>query len=290
MTQSSQAHSVKQGSKLSKVIRNGVTWTKPIVEVAFRIDILKQVGSDATDILKEKGYISTPKNLCSVFMVILLASGVVAGILGGSVVLGIIVPLCLCAAVFMVVTQAKEKRKIALREAIPDAFRSMSICSHSGFSLPQMFSQVASESSGYLKTLFLSAQNDLSTGATVTEALMRFRQGAHVSELAFIALALDIQHKTGGSLQQVLDAARDSLESEMQLQRALRVQTAQAKLSANVVSVMPFFLIAIFSFISPGFMNPFFTSPLGWVLLFVAVSMQLGGILLVRRLLKVGVE
>ena len=48
------------------------------------------------------------------------------------------------------------------------------------------------------------------------------------SELAFIAVALDVQHASGGSLASVLDAARESVEGEIELERSLRVQTAQA--------------------------------------------------------------
>ena len=38
---------------------------------------------------------------------------------------------------------------------------------------------------------------------------------------------------------------RDTVQSEIELRRALRVQTAQAKLSARVVSVLHFVLIAV---------------------------------------------
>ena len=110
-----------------------------------------------------------------------------------------------------------------------------------------------------------------------------------MAELAFVAVALDVQHQASGSMKQVLDAARDTVQSEIELRRALRVQTAQAKLSARVVSVLPFVLIAVFSLVSEGFLDPFFASPMGMALLAIALGMQAAGIVAVRRMLAVEV-
>ena len=52
---------------------------------------------------------------------------------------------------------------------------------------------------------------------------------------------------------------------------------------------MPFALIGVFSLVSPGFLDPFFESAAGLILLAVAIGMQIAGISLVRRLLKVEV-
>lgn len=90
-------------------------------------------------------------------------------------------------------------------------------------------------------------------------------------------------------MQQVLEVTRQSVADEIELKRTLRTQTAQAKLSAQIVTIMPFALIGIFSLLSPGFLDPFFESVPGAVLLFVALSMQCAGIAMVRRFLKVEV-
>lgn len=115
------------------------------------------------------------------------------------------------------------------------------------------------------------------------------RANPRVPELSFVAVALDVQHRTGGSIAPVLESATESVEGELKLMRALRVQTAQAKLSASIVTVMPFVLVALFSLMSPDFLSPFFSSFLGLALLALALIMQLTGVLIVRRMLKVDV-
>ena len=105
-----------------------------------------------------------------------------------------------------------------------------------------------------------------------------------------MAVALDVQHQAGGSMRPVLEAARETVEGELALRRALRVQTAQARLSARVVTVMPFALVAVFSLVSKGFLDPFLQSPLGLGLLGLACAMEVAGVLAVRRKLNVEVS
>ena len=135
--------------------------------------------------------------------------------------------------------------------------------------------------------MFQEATHEIAIGKTPDEALDDFKVKATLPELVFVAVALKIQHHAGGSMQQILDTARDSIKNEIELRRSLRVQTAQAKLSARVVTAMPFVLVALFSLITKDFLLPFFSSGLGVSLLVVALVMQASGILAIRRILRV---
>jgi tight adherence protein B len=150
----------------------------------------------------------------------------------------------------------------------------MSACFRSGYSLLQTFKHLAMEAKGPLCPLFQRAASDLETGRTASDALRHLREESTLREFAFLTAALEIQHQTGGSMQSIIDSACDSVEGELALRRSLRVQTAQAKLSARVVAVMPLILIAAFSLISPDFLSPFFESVFGYVLLGIAIAMQ----------------
>ena len=143
------------------------------------------------------------------------------------------------------------------------------------------------ECSGALGSLFSVAARRLEMGAPPAEALAVMRSSDQVPELSFVAVALDVQHQSGGSIAPVLETARESVISELDLMRSLRVQTAQAKLSASIVTVMPFVLVALFSLMSPDFLAPFFGSLIGVALLALALIMQLSGVLAVRRMLRI---
>lgn len=275
---------------VASMLRNGIPHMMPVACILLANRKVERFFMRMRKTISAHAYTTTEQALCTVYCMGLFLVILAGWILSASIVLGVVLAAGAILASSFALSRTQEKRKEELREAIPDALRSMSVCSHAGLSLLQTFQQVSREVEEPLSTLFLTAVHDLETGRTVSEALESFKKNVDVSELAFVAVALDVQHRAGGSLQQVLDAARDSVENELALKRSLRVQTAQAKLSARIVSVMPFILIALFSFISPGFLSPFFGSFIGLVLLSLAALMQAAGILMVRRLLDVGID
>ena len=245
-------------SRVAWLLRNGVGWTRPVTRALLGNRALAALMREAVGVVDARGLMTTEESLLSVWIAAMVGAGMCAGAAAGSVVCGIAVAVCACACAVVWLRTVQDKRRDALREGIPDALRSMAVCFQAGLSLLQTFQQVASEVQGPLGTLFARA-------------------------------ALDVQHQAGGSMKQVLDAARDTVQSEIELRRALRVQTAQAKLSARVVSVLPFVLIAVFSLVSEGFLDPFFASPMGMALLAIALGMQAAGIVAVRRMLAVEV-
>ena len=271
-------------------LRHGVSGLRPVAEALLRREPVRRYVLWARMALEHRGYASMSDALLSLVLgaclALLVAGWVVAASPvawggGGGVRSG---------GALRCGENDAERREAALRDEIPDALRSLGVCFRAGLSLMQTLEQTGSEMKGPLGELFLSAALVLQTGGTASEALALFRQRADVPELAFVAVALDVQHQSGGSLAAVLDAARESVESEIDLARSLKVQTAQAQLSARIVTAMPFVLIALFSLMSPGFLSPFFESMAGMALLAAALVMQVAGVVLLHRMLDAGRE
>lgn len=281
--------SARPAGGLARAASHGVFWARPAARALLGLRCVADLAGEGAAAVRDRGTEASPEALTSVFVAFVAGAGLAAGLLAQSAAAGVAVAACACALAWSRLRGMQDRRREALREAIPDALRSMGACFQSGFSLLQTFHQVASESADPLRALFQRAANRLETGHGAQEALAELRCGGSSPELAFVAVALDVQHQSGGSMRQVLDAARDTVEGELALRRALRVQTAQAKLSARVVSVMPFVLVAVFSLVSEGFLDPFFESTAGVALLGLALGMQAAGILAVRRMLAVEV-
>lgn len=218
-----------------------------------------------------------------------LVAGVSSSLVAGSAMCGMAVAACCALGASAWGMKRLEGRRVLLREAIPEALQLMKSCFHVGYSLPQTIREVRAGVDGPLEELFDEAEGVLETGGGVDEALGVLKRKGTEPELVFLSAALEIQHRTGSSMQHVLEVTRRSVVDEIELKRALQVQTAQAKLSAQIVTIMPFALIALFSLVSPGFLSPFFESVLGVGLLAVALGMQALGIALVRKFLKVEV-
>ena len=275
------------GALASWRLRNGFDWLRRPATFLLKREKVSTVVEGLVLACEARGLATSAEPLTTV---LLLAAAALSGaslLAIGSVVAAVAMPSCAIALASVVAGVQLDKRQEAVREEVPVALESMSACFGSGFTLMQTFGQVASDVRGPLGETFGQACRVLEMGGSAKAALDVLREGACASELAFVAVALDVQHQSGGAMRQVLDAASDTVKGELALRRALRVQTAQAKLSARVVAVMPFILVAAFSLASPDFLSPFFSGPVGYGLLALAISMQAAGIALVRRALSV---
>jgi tight adherence protein B len=70
----------------------------------------------------------------------------------------------------------------------------------------------------------------------------------------------------------------------------MEVQTAQAKMSARVVSVMPLLLMLVLSVAMEGYLASFFTSVPGFMLLITALGMELAGVMIIRKILGLNLD
>ena len=272
------------------VLRNGVPVAMSLARLLLRRGPVEPLVQEGVWALAARGRETSCEALLSVVVAGVAFAGLLAGVVAGSALAGLAVGVCAVACLVAWARSEQDKRREALRDAVPEALSSMATCFRSGYSLLQTFRQVAAETTGPLSRLFASAAHRLEVGRSSTEALAALSEGVQVSELAFVIVALDVQHQTGGSMQRVLDAASETVEGQIELRRSLRVQTAQARLSARVVSLMPFILVALFSLLSEDFLDPFFESATGLMLLGLAIAMELAGVLIVRRMLRIEVS
>ena len=276
-----------QGQKrgyLAWRLRRGFEITLPFARVLLGIGCVRRTVDRAVLFLADAGYASSRETALSV-----AAVGLAVVVLGGYALSGELACGCALAVCAVMGTVGwmrirAEKRRALLQEHVPDALRAMSACFGAGLSLMQTLQQLAQSSPDSLKPLFGRSARALEAGSTTREALS-FLEDPDIPELTFVSLALDVQHQTGGSLAALLESSCMAVEGELELQRSLRVQTAQAKLSARIVTVMPFALVALFSLVSEDFLEPFFASMEGGALLGLALVLQLMGVLSIRRVL-----
>ena len=271
-----------------RLARDGVVPLAPLAERLLRLGFVRVAAVKLRHAAVVKGVDASTESVTSLTLAALSVAGVLGAALTGSVVFGAMAACCLYAAATIWAGKVLDAEESLLHDQLPDALQAMRGCFNVGCSIPQMFGQVAREVDDPLSRLFQRAEAVVETGGTVEEALEEMKRDSRDDELGFVATALEIQHRTGSGMQQVLQATLETVQDELALRRSLKTQTAQAKLSAQIVSVMPFLLIAVFSMVSPGFLDPFFESALGLLLLAAAAGMQVAGVLAVRRTLRFG--
>lgn len=278
-----------ESSKFQHLLRNGIRTLAPFSNALMKIGAIERFIKRLQNVLDEKGITTYPNSLASLLLGGIGALFVIGFLISSSWVFALTAVVLCILLINAWINKQQEQYQLRLREELPNAIQAMNACFCIGYSLPQIFDQVALDLEGPLKTVFQRAAAVINAGGTIEQALEALKHQNNEPELFFLATALEIQHRTGSSLSQVLDVVRQSVDDQLELRRLLQTQTAQAKLSAQIVTIMPFLIIGVFSLISEGFLEPFFASTLGIILLVIAIGMQALGIMLVRKLLRVEV-
>ena len=266
-----------------KIFVQGVRALYPVATKLLLIKPVHMLVSDCMESLREKGSKEVrAQALVSSVLASLVLFSLVVGLALRSALSGAAVAL----AVFRFRSQA-DKRLERLRLCVPDSIQGMKACFQAGFSLEQTLEYLSGHTCAEMEHVYGRALQTLRLGGTAADALDVLKREVNAPEFAFVIAALDIQHRTGGSLSSVFSSAEEAARGQFELERSLRTQTAQARLSARVVSVMPLAIIGVFSLITEGFLEPFFSSLAGFLLFLFAVAMQGLGVFMVRKTLRV---
>lgn len=174
-----------------------------------------------------------------------------------------------------------------LQRGMPEVLRLLCTALESGASLVMALRYAAENCDEPLAGELKRTVWDLEAGQGFDEALEKLRMRTGGSEFAYLAVAMEIQHQSGGSLTDVLESVAGLLQQTAELKDELRTKTSQGRLSSRIVTVMPFVLLALLSLLSPGYLANFLGSPLGICLFVLALMFEAVGILLVRRALAI---
>jgi len=184
------------------------------------------------------------------------------------------------------VTYKRSVRLHRLNMALPDAVDLMARGLRAGYSLPSAIVMVAEEMDDPLGPEFRHTADELNFGLPFREALANLARRIPVTDFRFLVTAILVQKETGGNLIELFEKIAAVLRSRIQLQRKIRVYTAQGRLTGAILVAMPFVLFALLNLIRPGYSAPMFESETGRKVVYgMLVSMAIG-ILIIRRIVN----
>ncbi|MDR2714790.1 MAG: type II secretion system F family protein [Coriobacteriales bacterium] len=270
--------------------RNGIASLRFLSNRLMRSAPLAKWCARVSSALSARVPFIKPQNLCELELAASLVLALMVFILTGQFILALAAAVIPPFVSIQRATAWHRLRQIRLREQLPDALNAIGMCFSAGYSLQQALAQIADELPDPLGTQLRLTVDDIDVGYSISEALERLEERTDCADLRFVLVALDIQHTTGGSLRKILEGATASITDSFELARSLEVQTAQARMSARVVTIMPLALFVLLSLAMPGYLATFFGSFGGFMLLVVALGLEVLGIVIIRRILGIDLE
>ncbi|CAA9268046.1 MAG: Flp pilus assembly protein TadB [uncultured Chloroflexia bacterium] len=162
------------------------------------------------------------------------------------------------------------KRRFRLRKLevqLPDAIDVLGGALEAGSSLPQSMGMVAREMSDPIATEFSRVVRDQELGLSQQEALDRMLLRCPSEDLDMLFTAINIQSRVGGNLSKVLRSIGFTIRERLRIRGEIKTLTAQGRISAKVIAGLPIALLLLLTLFNWSFVNPLFTTTLGYMML-----------------------
>lgn len=210
--------------------------------------------------------------------------GFTAQLLTGNLIVSALLVLIAALGPVLYLDRAGNKRVSSFESQLPDALNLLASGLRSGWGLQQAIDLVVAESGPPASAEFRRVQIEARLGVPVERALtgMSDRLGSRVLEWVVVAIA--IQREVGGNLAEVLDNVARSIRERDALKRQVDALSAESRLSALILTILPFLIIGGLLGVSPSYLLDAMRSPIGWVMVGIGAILLVIGIIWLRAL------
>ncbi|RDV84060.1 type II secretion system F family protein [Ammonifex thiophilus] len=181
----------------------------------------------------------------------------------------------------------RRQRLARFQSQLPDALSLMANTMRAGFGLLQAMDVVRREMPPPISQEFGRALTELGLGMGVEEALERLSHRVPSEDLDLAVTAVIIQRQVGGNLAEILDSIAATIRERVRLKGEIRALTAQGRISALIIGLLPLVLALILSLINPGYLLTLVYEPLGRLMLGLGAAGEIVGVLLLRKITEV---
>ena len=225
------------------------------------------------------------------FLLCSLVAGCVAFflmvVIGQPFLVALIVSIIALLCPYFYVKYVTWKRMRLFLEQMPDGLDMISQSLQAGLGLTQAMVFVAKEMADPLGTEFSVFIEEVNLGLPLADALKKLEERMSLPEVRLFNTALLVQREVGGSLAELLNKLADIIRDRFRIERLIKSLTGQNRMSAWVVCSIPPFLAVFMFFREREMMNDMISDPVGRGMLAVALLLEVLGILVFRKLIKI---
>lgn len=219
---------------------------------------------------------------------------VLGGLLGNRAVIGQPFIMLGCAAVGMIVPWGylyyrKWRRLGELQRQLPDALELIGRSLRAGHALFVGMKMVGGELKDPVAGEFQRGFDEISMGVSVPESLSHMADRVDLMDVKFFVTSVNIQRETGGNLAEIIDSLGRLIRKRFELKNKIQALTAEGRISAIILMSLPFGMALTLHFISPEYLTPLFTDPMGQAMVAGALIMMIFGGIVMKKMIAIKV-
>jgi tight adherence protein B len=183
----------------------------------------------------------------------------------------------------------KNQRMKAFAQEFPDALDLLVSALRAGLAFSAAMQIVAEESPEPVRGEFAITVEEQSLGIDAREAMINLTNRVDSIDLRFFVTAVLLQRDTGGNLAEILHNTSLLIRERFRILGDIKTFTAQGRMTGWILSILPLGMAVMMYVTSPDWFKPMVDTDGGRMALIVAGSMQLLGILIIRKIVNIKV-
>lgn len=198
---------------------------------------------------------------------------------------GVLVLLVTPAATSLLLDRLASRRNKRFARQLPDALVLISSSLSAGHTFLRSIQLLATEAESPLSDELRRVVSETQLGTSLVDSLEHLSDRMRNRDLEWMVQAIRIQQQTGGHLTDLMATLAEVIRGREEVRREISVLTAEGRMSAWILGLMPVGLFLAVETVNPGYLDPMLQ---GWgivVLALTALSMA-AGVGIILRLVK----
>ena len=185
-----------------------------------------------------------------------------------------------------VLVQIRSRRANRIARQLPDGIDLMVRSLRAGHPLNAAFQVIAREMPDPLGSEMGIVADAITYGDDLTDAVTAFADRVGIEDARYLAVAINIQAGTGGNLAHVLEALAGVIRERFAMLRKIKALSAEGRLTAMIVSVVPLVIYVSLNLISPTYYGDVADDPLYTPFLATGLVLTVLNAIVLRRLVR----
>lgn len=186
--------------------------------------------------------------------------------------------------------QLKRQRRLAkLNAQLPDALDLLSRALRAGHAFTAGIKMAGDELPEPMAGELRTVHDEINYGVSLQQALHHLSERVPLTDLRYFTVAVLIQRESGGNLTEILMGLSHLLRERAHLLAKVRVLSAEGRLSAWILTLLPFAMAGILQWFNPEFISVLWTDPIGISMVKSLLFMMLIGGLIMRKIVRIHV-
>ena len=183
--------------------------------------------------------------------------------------------------------RARTARLQKIEAQLPEAADFLARALRAGHSFSNVLQMVGDELNEPISGEFKMAHEEINYGVPMNEALQNLAVRIPLTDLRYLVIAVLVQRESGGNLAEVLVSIARIIRARLKLLGQVRVLSAEGRMSAWVLGLMPVVMIGVMSLVNPQYISLLWTDPSGIRLLWYAAGMVALGVVWMRKVIRI---